>query len=362
MSNYQSALIIVQRSNGDVLLTSPLINQLKLSYPGIKIDLLINDDTLAIASLLPGINHIHLYSYSWKKKGKLYKLKQEILLGKKLYKKYDLSICLVSSDRAILYSILAANTSIATCENTWWKKKFLTFPYEYDHSKNIVLNNLTSLKFLNTNPHKINFSIHINDQAKQKATAILKKLNVNKYFIFHPAAQYAYKMYPVEARNTLLTEVAKLGLDIIVTGGPSEIDMKTSKEIDDINKFDHVHNLIGETSFDVYAALVEQSEFYLGMDTVNMHIAAALNKKIYAIFGPTFPLIWGPWSNEAQSGASHSYGSEEYGNVKIFQAKLPCVPCGMAGCDDKHGRSECLYQIPPKIISDYIKSDRDQEL
>ena len=357
MANIKTALIIVQRSNGDVLLTSPLINQLKLLYPEIKIDLLINDDTLAIAKLLPDINHIHLYRYSWKKKGKRYKLKQEIKLGKVIYKKYDLSICVVPSDRAILYGILAAKTSIGVSGNTWWKNKFLTHSYRNIDEQNIILNNLQALKFLDIYPEKINFSIKYSDEATQKAQQILKNLNIKKYFIFHPAAQYAYKMYPLKARNKLLTELTKLGLEIIVTGGPSAIDIQTSKEIDEINTFDNVHNLIGKTSFEVYAALVDQSEFYLGMDTVNMHIAAALNKKIYAIFGPTFPLIWGPWSNENQSGASQSYGSEEYGNIKIFQAKIPCVPCGMAGCNDKHGKSECLYQIPPKVVINKIKSD-----
>ena len=48
----------------------------------------------------------------------------------------------------------------------------------------------------------------------------------------------------------------------------------------------------------LYFALSELSLAYIGMDTLNMHIAAAQNKRIFAIFGPTNLTMWSPWSNE----------------------------------------------------------------
>ena len=60
-------LVIVQRSNGDVFLSASLINQLYENYNAPLIDLLVNDDTLSIASLIPCINKIHTFSYSEKK-------------------------------------------------------------------------------------------------------------------------------------------------------------------------------------------------------------------------------------------------------------------------------------------------------
>ncbi|DAB31916.1 MAG TPA: lipopolysaccharide heptosyltransferase, partial [Sulfurospirillum sp. UBA11407] len=55
-------LIIIQRSNGDVFLSSPLIEHLYKHYINVQIDLLINDDTLAIAKTLKHINNIILFS------------------------------------------------------------------------------------------------------------------------------------------------------------------------------------------------------------------------------------------------------------------------------------------------------------
>jgi len=47
---------------------------------------------------------------------------------------------------------------------------------------------------------------------------------------------------------------------------------------------------------------------------------------------------------------------QTYDNISIFQAEMACVACGMAGCDDRHGRSECLYRIDPDVIFEQVRS------
>ena len=48
--------------------------------------------------------------------------------------------------------------------------------------------------------------------------------------------------------------------------------------------------------------------------------------------------------------------SQSYGNITIFQANMPCVACGNAGCDNRHGKSECLDHISPKVVFDEVKN------
>ncbi|MFZ4524756.1 MAG: glycosyltransferase family 9 protein [Chlorobium sp.] len=60
----RSILIIVQRSNGDVFLSSPLIEGLFRAYGSPHIDLLVNSDTLPIAKTLPHIVDIHQFTYN----------------------------------------------------------------------------------------------------------------------------------------------------------------------------------------------------------------------------------------------------------------------------------------------------------
>lgn len=92
------------------------------------------------------------------------------------------------------------------------------------------------------------------------------------------------------------------------------------------------------------------------MDTLNMHIASSQNKRIFAIFGPTKLNIWSPWSNQLKVAAKKNQPIQEYGNITIFQADMPCVACGNAGCDNNHGKSDCLHNISPKLVSKEIET------
>ena len=80
-----------------------------------------------------------------------------------------------------------------------------------------------------------------------------------------------------------------------------------------------------------------------------MHIAASLNKRIFAIFGPTNLKMWSPWSNELQISATQNMPIQTYGNITIFQADMGCVACGKKGCNNS-GVSECLSYINPEIV------------
>ena len=75
-----------------------LIKKIYEHYESPQIDLLVNDDTLAIARLLPHINFIHTFSYQEKKDKRF---KQEKGLFSKIFRKYDLSINLTASDRSV---------------------------------------------------------------------------------------------------------------------------------------------------------------------------------------------------------------------------------------------------------------------
>jgi len=341
-------LIIIQRSNGDVFLSSPLINALYRYYNKPQIDLLVNDDTLATAKTLNHINNIYLFSYKKKKENPIL---QEINIIKKIYKKYDLSINLTSSDRSVLYSIFASKFSISAIEKSnkksWWKKLFLSKYYFFDKTKHILKKNTMGLKLLNIPNDKIIVESNYSQVAKEKITQKLQELNIDKFLIFHPSAQYDYKIYPENLRNKLLALLNDLSFPIIITGSKNKLDAKIKSSIP---KLDNIYDFMGETSLEEYISLSQLSCGYIGMDTLNMHIASSQNKRIFAIFGPTILSIWSPWSNKMQINATINKPQQTYGNITIFQADMQCVACGKTGCDDRHGKSDCLDKIEPEII------------
>ena len=344
----RTILVIIQRSNGDVLLSASLINQLNDNFRPDGIDLLVNIDTLPIAKTLPNIRKIHTFSYKEKNKNQL---NQERKIIKKIYRKYDLSINLTSSDRSVIYALLASKKTISAVEKnnlkSWWKKIFLKHHYNFDLDSHILTNNLKPLSFLGIDA--------INQQDPPKCSKVslvaiqnkLHKLKITKFVIFHPSAQYNYKVYDKKLRNDLLYLLSTLNISVIISGGKNEIDteIKTS-----LPKLKNIYDFIGDTSIDEYISLSLLSEGYIGMDTLNMHIAASQNKRIFAIFGPTKLSMWSPWSNNLQTSSIEVKPIQTYDNITIFQADMPCVACGEKGCKNNGLVSECLSNISPSLI------------
>jgi heptosyltransferase III len=348
LKNPKKILIIIQRSNGDVFLSLTLIKKLHENYKSLKIDLLVNDDTIAVAKLLPNINYIHTFSYAMKKNNQF---KQEKKLVISLFNKYDLSINLTASDRSVIYALLAGKKSISAIEKenkkSWWKKKLLNYYYYFDSSKHILINNLEPLRILkikhDNQLETINFSSNDYSEIKSK----LKNKGIDKFIIFHPSAQYNYKVYPKNHRDKLLNLLNTLEVPIVVTGGNSEVDLNIKNEVLALS---NVYNLIGETNLKDYLILSDLALGYIGMDTLNMHIAASQNKRIFAIFGPTNISMWSPWSNQLKTSASLNKHIQTYGNNTIFQSSLPCKFCGIVGCGNNHGENEFSYNIKPEEV------------
>ena len=353
MKKINKILIVIQRANGDVLLSHYLITSLFKNFNQPTIDLLVNDDTVAIAKLLPNISSIHTFSYK-EKREKHWSQEKKII--QKIFRQYDLSINLTASDRSVVYSILAGKKSISAIEKknqkSWWKKIFLTYYYYFDTDKHILLNNLEPLRLLNIN-QEVNYNFpEVSEQSKNKVRRLLEISKINKFIIFHPSAQYDFKIYPKHLRDKLLNELNTLEIPIIITGSKNKLDLELKKELP---KLKNLYDFIGLLTLEEYFALSQLSLSYIGMDTLNMHIAAVQNKQIFAIFGPTHLKMWSLWSNDQKTAASENLPIQTYGKITIFQSSLPCVACGKAGCNDNNQRSECLYTIDPVKIFKHIE-------
>jgi len=347
-------LIIIQRSNGDVFLSIGLIKSIFKFYNSPQIDLFINDDTFQMASLIPHVSNILTFSYT-KKTDNRWQQEREIFT--KIFRKYDLSINLTSSDRSVLYALLSGKKTISVVEKdskkSWWKKLFLSKFYFYDPSLHILKQNLTPLTLLEIEYDLTQHKVQISQEVIREVKLKLSRRGIKKFIIFHPSAQYSYKVLPQESRDKLLKLLNNLGISIIISGSKALIDTEIKLNLPSLP---NIFDFIGETSLEEYFALSYLSDAYIGMDTLNMHIAASQNKRIFAIFGPTNLRMWSPWSNELKVSAKVDMPLQTYSNNTIFQADMPCVACGLAGCGDKHEKSECLSNINPVSIFNEVES------
>lgn len=81
---------------------------------------------------------------------------------------------------------------------------------------------------------------------------------------------------------------------------------------------DRFLNLTGNTSLVALPALIQSSEWVISNDSGPMHLAAALGVKTVGIFGPTDPLLYGPYPLNAPTNVVVQAPA---GNLKLLQAK-----------------------------------------
>ena len=93
-------------------------------------------------------------------------------------------------------------------------------------------------------------------------------------------------------------------------------------------------NLSGETTLWEMIEWIRLCQVMITNDTGPMHVAAALNKPVVALFGPTNPLNTGPY--------------RQLQNV-IQRTDLPCVPCMKGHCTYKEPLA-CLHLITPAKV------------
>jgi heptosyltransferase-3 len=102
-------LIIKFRHIGDILLSVPLIRNLKLHFPDASIDMAINEETKAMVEHNPDIDHLFLYPRNKIKKSSLVgKVVLETSYAKTILSNhYDLVINLTEGDRGAMLALLS---------------------------------------------------------------------------------------------------------------------------------------------------------------------------------------------------------------------------------------------------------------
>ncbi len=141
---------------------------------------------------------------------------------------------------------------------------------------------------------------------------------------FGPAKRWPENYY-ADIANAKLAE----GWDVWIFGSP-----KDSVVAEDIMKAtrERCVNFTGKTKLEEAVDLLSFATMVVSNDSGLMHIAAALQKPLIAVYGPTSATFTPPLHDQS----------------KIITLSLPCQPCFQRECPLKHHR--CMRELSPEKI------------
>ncbi|MCA9412171.1 MAG: glycosyltransferase family 9 protein, partial [Candidatus Omnitrophica bacterium] len=116
------------------------------------------------------------------------------------------------------------------------------------------------------------------------------------------------------------------GMTPILTGGPSDIEEE--QEIQNLIGAP-VPSIVGKCKLMQLAAIMERADLLVTGDTGPMHIAAAMELPIVALFGPANPVRTGPYAPDSI----------------VFQKPRDCQPCYARHCKFGEEPPPCLLDI-----------------
>ncbi len=306
---------------GDMVMAQVLFKFLKLRHPDATLDVIAPDFTRPLLERMPEINAILALPF---KHGE-FNFWKRWQLGKSLRSKnYDECIVLPNSWKSAIIPFAAKIP------------KRTGFKGEMRHG---LLNNIKNLdkKLL---PLMIQRFAYLALDKHEKLPDRLPKPKLmakplenestKKIIALCPGAEFGpSKRWPEEYYAEIANKLIEHDFDVWLFG--SQKDKNITDTINSMTQ-NRCTNLAGTTSLSEAMDLLAQTALVITNDSGLMHIAAALDKPLIALYGSTDPGFTPPLSTKA----------------KIVSIDLHCRPCFQRECPLKHHR--CMKDLLPQRV------------
>jgi len=312
----QRILIIQTASIGDVILATPLVEEVHRLYPFAQIDFLLKKGNESLFDHHPFLHRVFIFD---KKKNKFWQVLK--LLTDIRKEQYDLIINVQRFFTSGLITILSGAKQTAG---------FNKNPCSVFFSIRIK-HHIDSGEKLHEVERNLMLIAHLGAKKKLRPQLYLPHDFVNKlagereYFCIAPASLWFTKQFPEEKWIELIHQ-APSGLNVILLG--SRPDFMLCEKIKTSCSGKKVYNYAGQLNLLETAAVMKDAKMNFVNDSAPMHLASAVNAPVAAIFCSTVK----DFGFTPLSDQSFVIETDE---------KLNCRPCGLHGhkeCPEKHFR------------------------
>jgi len=329
---YRKILITRTDRLGDVLLSTPVIKNLRINMPSAYIAMMVQESLKDVVKGNPYLDEVIMLDKRGKHKGLINSIRFALELKRK---NFDLVLILHPTIRIHLILFFARIKERIGYD---WKAGFLNTRILKHikhlgrrHESEYALDFLRELGLVHFN--KETFMPIYSDSEKWAETILgQSRHNTNKVVIsVHAQASCPSKLWPREYFLHLIEKIiASYKATIVYLG--DKVDDVIQEGADTIN-------LTGKTNISQLASILKRSDLFISNDSGPVHMAVALGVPTVSIFGRKQPGLgprrWGPLGE---------------GNIYIHKD----VGCEVCLAHDCKRDFECLKVIDPKEVFSYV--------
>jgi heptosyltransferase-3 len=359
-------LIMKFRNIGDVLLTSPMASALATLPDKPQVTFLVKRGTEEMLTGHPDIHEVLTLPEREKGESKLAFLHRQwaFIRGLKA-KHFDVSINTTEGDRGLILGWLSGakwRIGYLKAQEKWWRKHLVTEPHTGRSGRfHTVLRNLDLISEFVT-PTDIRVSFHFTPLDELAVIDKLKQAGWDgeqPLVHVHPVSRWFFKCWRDDyMAQTIDYLQQELGYQVVLTCAP---DSREKERLANIIAQCHSQPIdLGERlTLKQTGALSALAKLFFGVDSAPMHMAAAVDTPVVAIFGPSGTFDWGPWPNGWKEMNHNPYsqhnGIQQAGRHAVVQQAWDCAPCGKAGCDNSR-QSKCMEKLRPQQVLQTLPS------
>lgn len=307
--NLKRVLVIQTAFLGDVILASPIWENLHQQFPEAQIDVVVKKGNETLLAEHPFLNQVYTFD-------KRQKLKNLWNLGKQLrQQRYELVINLQRFASSGVLTMLAKGKESRGFEKNplslFFSKRF---KHEMKPNWHEVDRNLQLIADLVTQPKKRpQLYPTLSDMER------ISSFQTQTYYCLAPTSVWFTKQAPKKIWLELIEKLTSTEVKIYLLGAPT--DHAYLEEIRQAVPKLEVQNLAGQLTLLQSAALMSGAQRNFVNDSGPLHLASATNAPVSAFFCSTVPVFgFGPLSDDS----------------KIIEvSNLACRPCGL------HGHKSC---------------------
>jgi heptosyltransferase-2 len=327
--------ILIRSTNwiGDAIMTTPAVRTIRRNFPEAHIAILAYPWVADIFNNSPHVDEVILYN----KKSEHQGLKGLWRVGRELAgAEFDAAILLQNAFEAALLAVIAGIPVRAGYIRDA-RRLLLTHPVRIrpEVRKLHQVHYYQELcRGLGLTPGPDQLFLQLAPEVESRARGFVSGFTGRPVIGFNPGAAYGpAKCWPVERYGKLAALLAE-DLNAVIPVFGTAADAATAGVIQSFAP-KNVIDLAGNTSLAEAMALIGVCDAFVTNDSGLMHVAAAQDTPLVAIFGSTDPIATGPFSKRAV----------------VIQKKLDCQPCFKTHCKTDF---QCMKSIEVEEVADAV--------